>query len=211
KNRIKNNASLPLGGDFNPTDRDYEKHISHASQVKRDKQCITTENCFDNYDLYLNYIKGGPGFGDPIERDLNAILEDLNSKQLLPEYAYKVYGAIVSQNKDGIWVGDEAKTKARRKEILENRKARSIPVKEWMEQERNAILEKEASKQVKHMYATSFDLSPKFLNDFKTFWNLPKSWSVKEDELGVFTYGSKYRMDLSKLPDVRTVLLVDEK
>lgn len=211
ENRIKNNASLPLGGDFNPTDRDYEKHISHASQVKRDKQCITTENCFDNYDLYLNYIKGGPGFGDPIERDLNAILEDLNSKQLLPEYAYKVYGAVVSQNKDGIWVGDEAKTKARRKEILENRKARSIPVKEWMEQERNAILEKEASKQVKHMYATSFDLSPKFLNDFKTFWNLPKSWSVKEDELGVFTYGSKYRMDLSKLPDVRTVLLVDEK
>ncbi|MDO7809310.1 hydantoinase B/oxoprolinase family protein [Helicobacter pylori] len=211
ENRIKNNASLPLGGDFNPTDRDYEKHISHASQVKRDKQCITTENCFDNYDLYLNYIKGGPGFGDPIERDLNAILEDLNSKQLLPEYAYKVYGAIVSQNKDGIWVGDEAKTKARRKEILENRKARSIPVKQWMEQERNAILEKEASKQVKHMYATSFDLSPKFLNDFKTFWNLPKSWSMKEDELGVFTYGSKYRMDLSKLPDVRTVLLVDEK
>ncbi|REA74575.1 acetone carboxylase subunit alpha, partial [Staphylococcus pseudintermedius] len=58
KNRIKNNASLPLGGDFNPTDRDYEKHISHASQVKRDKQCITTENCFDNYDMYLNYIKG---------------------------------------------------------------------------------------------------------------------------------------------------------
>ncbi len=80
-----------------------------------------------------------------------------------------------------------------------------------MEQERNAILEKEASKQVKHMYATSFDLSPKFLSDFKTFWNLPKNWTMKEDELGVFTYGSKYRMDLSKLPDVRTVVLVDEK
>jgi hypothetical protein len=29
--------------------------------VKRDKQCMTTEDCYDNYDLYLNYLRGGPG------------------------------------------------------------------------------------------------------------------------------------------------------
>lgn len=61
------------------------------------------------------------------------------------------------------------------------------------------------------MYVISFDFLFKFLNDFKIFWNLLKNWSVKEDEFGVFIYGFKYRMDLSKLFDVRIVLLVDEK
>jgi len=33
---------------------------------------------------------------------------------------------------------------------------------------------------------------------------------LTEDELDVPTYGSKYRMDLSKMPDVNTVVLVEE-
>lgn len=60
------------------------------------------------------------------------------------------------------------------------------------------------------MYATSFGLSSKFLNNFKSFWRLPSDWALKEEELDVFTYGSKYRMDLSKLPDVKTVQLTEE-
>ena len=31
-----------------------------------------------------------------------------------------------------------------------------------------------------------------------------------EEELDVPTYGAKFRMDLSKMPDVRTVVLVEE-
>jgi acetone carboxylase alpha subunit len=63
--------------------------------VKRDNQCMTTEDCYDNHDLYLNYLRGGPGFGDPIDRDIKAIAKDLNEKFLLPEFAEKVYGAVV--------------------------------------------------------------------------------------------------------------------
>ena len=29
---------------------------------------MTTEDCYENYDLYLNYLRGGPGFGDPLDR-----------------------------------------------------------------------------------------------------------------------------------------------
>ena len=60
------------------------------------------------------------------------------------------------------------------------------------------------------MFATSFGLSEKFDQQFRTFWELPDTWTLTEDELDVPTYGSKFRMDLSKMPDVNTVVLVEE-
>jgi acetone carboxylase, alpha subunit len=95
-------------------------------------------------------------------------------------------------------------------EVRKLRIARSRPTREWMKDERERILAKQASTQVQHMFATSFGLSAKFEKQFRDFWDLPATWTLKEDELGVPSYGSKFRMDLSTMPDVHTVTLVDE-
>jgi acetone carboxylase alpha subunit len=208
--RIAIGDSLPLGGDLDPTRPDYERHIDATAVVKRDKQCITTEDCYDNHDLYLNYIRGGPGFGDPIDREPKAIENDLNQKFLLPEYAEKVYGAVFSKDAKGVFTVDAAKTQARRGQIRKERLARALPTREWMKEERERIINKHASVQVQHMFATSFALSEKFTREFKEFWSLPEDWQLLEEELGVPTYGSKHRMDLSLMPDVTTVVQVEE-
>lgn len=210
KERIAIGDSLPLGGDLDPSRPDYERHLDATAVVKRDKQCITTEDCYDNHDLYLNYLRGGPGFGDPIDREVKAIENDLNQKFLLPEYAQKVYGAVFSQDAKGVFTVDPARTQARRAEIRKERLARALPTREWMKEERERILNKHAAVQVQHMFATSFALSEKFTQQFKDFWNLPADWQVLEEELGVPTYGSKHRMDLSLMPDVTTVVQVEE-
>lgn len=210
KERITTNDSLPLGADLNPSAYAYEKHIDATARVKRDKQAMTTEKCFEDYDLYLNYLRGGPGFGDPLDRDPAAIANDLNHGFLLPEYARKVYGAVLLQNEKGVWSVDAEKTKTRRAEIRKERLRRAVPVKTWMRDERERIVTKHASLPVRHMYATSFGLSKKFYAEFKKFWDLPADWELTEDELGVPSYGSRYRMDLSKLPDVHPVVLVEE-
>lgn len=208
--RIANGESLPLGGDINPSAPTYEQHIDATARVKRDKQCITTEDCYDNYDLYLNYLRGGPGFGDPLDREVKAIENDLNLNYLLPEYARKVYGAVFTQDAKGVYSVDAARTQARRGEIRQERLARAQPTREWMKQERERILAKDASVQVQHMFATSFALSGKFTRAFKEFWSLPAEWQLLEDELDVPTYGSRHRMDLSLMPDVTTVVQVEE-
>ncbi len=208
--RIAVGDSLPLGGDLDPSAPDYERHIDATATVKRDKQCMTTEDCYDNHDLYLNYLRGGPGFGDPIDRDPKAIEADLNQKFLLPEYAQKVYGAVFTQDVKGVFAVDPAKTQARRAEMRKERLARALPTREWMKEERERIVNKHAAVQVQHMFATSFALSEKFTNEFKAFWNLPAEWQLLETELGVPSYGSKHRMDLSLLPDVTTVVQVEE-
>ncbi|HRH73060.1 MAG TPA: hydantoinase B/oxoprolinase family protein [Zoogloea sp.] len=210
KERIAIGDSLPLGGDLDPSRPDYERHLDATAVVKRDKQCITTEDCYDNHDLYLNYLRGGPGFGDPIDREPKAIENDLNQKFLLPEYAQKVYGAVFTQDAKGVFTVDPARTQARRAEIRKERLARALPTREWMKEERERILNKHAAVQVQHMFATSFALSEKFTKQFKDFWNLPADWQVLEEELGVPTYGSKHRMDLSLMPDVTTVVQVEE-
>lgn len=210
KERIAIGDSLPLGGDLDPSRPDYERHLDATAVVKRDKQCITTEDCYDNHDLYLNYLRGGPGFGDPIDREVKAIENDLNQKFLLPEYAQKVYGAVFTQDAKGVFTVDPALTQARRAEIRKERLARALPTREWMKEERERILNKHAAVQVQHMFATSFALSEKFTQQFKTFWNLPAGWQLLEEELGVPTYGSKHRMDLSLMPDVTTVVQVEE-
>ncbi len=40
---------------------------------------------------------------------------------------------------------------------------------------------------------------------------MPESWTLlEEDIVGISTYGSKYHMDLSELPDVKLVQFVEE-
>ena len=80
--------TFPRGGDPNPAEHKYEQCLE-AEVVKRDKQTITTEAIFEDYDLYLNYLRGGPGFGDPLERRPEDIEKDLNGGYVLPEYAKK--------------------------------------------------------------------------------------------------------------------------
>lgn len=208
--RIAKGESLPLGADLDPTHPDYENHLNATAEVKRDKQCMTTEDCYANHDLYLNYLRGGPGFGDPIDREPKAIEADLNQKFLLPEYAQKVYGAVFTQDERGVFTVNAAKTEARRAEIRKERLARAVPTREWMKKEREHVLNKNASTQVQHMFATSFGLSQKFTREFKEFWSLPDDWQLREEDLGVPSYGAKHRMDLSLLPDVTTVVQVEE-
>lgn len=210
KARIEQKLSIPLGADSNPSEPDYERHISATAQIKRDKQCMTTETIFEDHDLYLNYIRGGPGFGDPLDREPAAIARDLNNRFVLPEFARKVYGAVIDKDAEGNWVVDSEKTTVRRAEIRKERLQRAVPTREWMKEERERILTKSASVQVRHMYSTSFALSEKFTNEFKQFWDLPEAWSLPESELGVPSFGSTYRNDISEMPGVSTVVLVDE-
>ena len=105
---------------------------------------------------------------------------------------------------------DAAATQVRRAEMRKERLARALPTREWMKEERERIINKHASVQVQHMFATSFGLSEKFTREFKDFWSLPADWELLEEELGVPTYGSKHRMDLSLMPDVTTVVQVEE-
>lgn len=209
KELIASGADIPLGGDTDPENPTWDAMLPNA-QIKRDKQAITTEEMFADYDLYLNYMRGGPGFGDPLDREPQAVADDINGGYVLERLAGDVYGVVVRKGADGLVVVDEAATRAARAQIRKDRIAKSVPTREWMKGEREKILAKDAGTQVRQMFAASFKLGPRFEQQFRTFWDLPESWSLPEEEIGVPTYGSRYSMDISELPDVHTVQFVEE-
>ncbi|MCL8382994.1 MULTISPECIES: hydantoinase B/oxoprolinase family protein [Xanthobacter] len=209
KELIASGADIPLGGDTDPENPTWDAMLPKA-QIKRDKQAITTEEMFSDYDLYLNYMRGGPGFGDPLDREPQAVADDINGGYVLERLAGDVYGVVVKKGAGGLVVVDEAATKAARADIRKARIAKSVPTREWMKGEREKILAKDAGTQVQQMFAASFKLGPKFEREFRAFWDLPESWVLNEEDIGIPTYGSRYSMDISELPDVRTVQFVEE-
>ncbi|MBN8918090.1 MAG: hydantoinase B/oxoprolinase family protein [Rhizobiales bacterium] len=209
KELIASGADIPLGGDTDPENPTWDAMLPKA-QIKRDKQAITTEEMFSDYDLYLNYMRGGPGFGDPLDREPQAVADDINGGYVLERFAGEVYGVVVRKGTDGLVVVDEAATKAARAQIRKDRIAKSVPTRDWMKGEREKILAKDAGTQVQQMFAASFKLGPRFEQQFRSFWDLPESWVLNEEDIGVPTYGSRYSMDISELPDVTTVQFVEE-
>lgn len=188
KERIEKGLPIPLGGDVDPDNPTYESNMN-AEVIYRDRQAVSTQEPFGDYDVIMNYLRGGPGFGDPLERNPKEVESDLNEKYILLRYAEQVYGCVFTEE-NGIYTVDLQATEQNRKQIRQKRLERSVPTKEWMEDERTRIMNEDAQIQVKHMYAESFALSEKFTDDFKGFWNLPEEWMIYEDDLGVPTLGS---------------------
>ena len=58
-----------------------------------------------------------------------------------------------------------------------------------MKTEREKIMAKDASKQVKLMYAESFALSKQFTDQFTSFWDIKDDWMIYEKDLDVTKLG----------------------
>jgi N-methylhydantoinase B len=75
--------------------------------------------------LLVDYVAGGGGFGDPIDRDPNAVLRDFGRGWVSREIAQKIYGVVLSRAGDAV---DAAATETRRGEMREERRRAAAPV-----------------------------------------------------------------------------------
>src|SRR5262249_12014510 len=64
---------------------------------------------------------GGGGWGDPLERDVRMVLEDVLDEIVSPESAYSDYGVVLKVEDDGTVVVDESATAKRRQDLAATR------------------------------------------------------------------------------------------
>ena len=71
--------------------------------VRKDGTVIDHEECrriqfftLEPGDRIIDYLQGGCGVGDPLERDVEAVLEDLREGKITVERARKVYGVVIT-------------------------------------------------------------------------------------------------------------------
>ncbi len=177
KEIIDKQLDYPLG-DPDPENGQFEKFLS--GDITRKPYCSIYPVTFDNYDLFYHTQSGGPGYGDPLERDLKSVKDDLKEEIYTKDLVYNVYGVVAEYNSEhDQWNIDEEKTKVRRNELIEIRKQKSIPFEEFWEQERSRLLEKNFGEQLQRMYSESLSLSEKWSKEFKEFWQLPEDFKIE--------------------------------
>jgi acetone carboxylase, alpha subunit len=94
-------------------------------------------------------------------------MEDIMGDFLLERFADPVYGVVP---------GDQQATEARRAEKREERGAKAVPVREWMANERQRLLDHDLIEPVQRMYAESMRLSERWAREFREFWDLPDNF-----------------------------------
>ena len=148
-----------------PADSALAREITGDHQF--DIETTTLPEVMREGDLYLCMFRGGAGTGDPLERLYRSVMDDIEGDYLLPRYAESVYGVVP---------GDERRTEERRAEIRTRRGEQAVPVREWMQSERERILARDMIEPVQRMYAESMRLSERWAKEFRDFWDLPEDF-----------------------------------
>ncbi|MFB6206520.1 MAG: hydantoinase B/oxoprolinase family protein [Haloglomus sp.] len=127
---------------------------------------------FDNYDLVHFQMGGGPGWGDPLDRPIEKVVEDVEEQVYSPGTVESVYGVVGELDEDELTFEiDEAATDERREEIRARRREESMTYDEFYEQERERVEEGDVSEPVATMYERTFDISDEFAETFADFWD----------------------------------------
>lgn len=113
---------------------------------------------------------GAGGFGDPIERNPEAVRQDVQNGVSTLRTAEKVYCVRLDPKTLNI---DYEATALLRQRQRDERKARAIPVSELVQQTRDRVLRGEIPEMAKTSLNQCLEDSKKFLNEFRECWNLP--------------------------------------
>ena len=172
-------AEIPYPvSDGNPEE---SKLMSVEGRRSFDQRTLTMPEAMKEGDLYLSPMRGGAGLGDPLERDPEAVLADLEGDYLIPRLAESLYGVCVGD--EGI---QQVATQEQRQRLKQTREEKSVPTRDWMSTERERIVahasgDGEFIEPVQRMYAESMQLSPGWAAEFQRFWDLPKEFSFNVD------------------------------
>lgn len=133
-------------------------------------------------DIFSHAYNGGGGYGDPLERDPAKVAYDVENGFVTELQARNVSGVFVTQDiESGDWSVDVKVTAKARQKLRANRRKRAVPVAEWIKSEGNRVAAKDFVYEVRRMYQGGMKLSPRFSEEFRAFWSLPKGF-VFEDE-----------------------------
>ncbi len=113
------------------------------------------------------------GWGDPIERRYGLAEKDVHYGWITPQAAKSIYG-VLTDTKGQVKV---AESDALRADIRKVRKEKSLDAKDWWKQEREKVLAKEFSENVRSMYTDCLKW-PKFRREFMGMWQLPEDYKV---------------------------------
>ena len=143
----------------------------------RSERSQTLGRSMKNGDIVLGNMSGGPGFGDPLERDPESVRNDVEQGVYTAEAVRAIYGVVVRRDDaKSAWSLDRDATQQARQKIRDERRQRAVSFSEFFDAERERIVTGDLVQPVKTMYTESMELSPGWAEEFRQFWNLPEGF-----------------------------------
>ncbi len=135
------------------------------------------EQSMGDGDLWANAAGASGGWGDPLEREIAAVVEDIRVGQVPVSFAKTMYGVVATQDEDGNVQLNEAETAKEREKLFERRRTESRPGTEWWVDERKKVVNKSMREEILQMYrsSTSFKGYDKHL---RAFWQLDDDFEI---------------------------------
>lgn len=129
---------------------------------------------FENGDLFHYQMHGAPGYGDPLERPIEKVAEDVEDEIFTMDVVEKVYGVVGElDRKEREFEIDQERTEQKREELREGRREETEPAREFWENERQRVLDGEFSDIVEDTYRDIASQSEEWMDSFREFWDLP--------------------------------------
>jgi N-methylhydantoinase B/oxoprolinase/acetone carboxylase alpha subunit len=153
----------------------------HDPDIKRLVQGDFLDKALRDGDLFQFFYNAGGGYGDPIERDPQAVCDDLDRGIQSRPVAQRVYRVVTEYDPETRTHRFDAEaTRKAREQCRRERAARAIPVRDWMAAQRQRILESRMAAEVREMYNDVFGFSERSASEFRRFWNLSEDFTFKE-------------------------------
>ena len=174
---FKNKQDYPIS-DIDPYNGEFESLLK--GNVERKPIGTIYPISLENYDIIHFAESGGPGYGDPLERKIESVKQDLDDGFYTADIVKNVYGVVANfDNKIEEWIINNEATKERREEIRQERKDKSLTFDEFWEKEKKKITEGELYEAVSVMYSESLKLSTRWGKMFREFWKFPEDFQIE--------------------------------
>jgi acetone carboxylase alpha subunit len=174
---IADKAPLPhVEGD--PHDPDIKRLVQGDFKIV---DGVFLDKALRDGDLFQFFYNAGGGYGDPIERDPQAVCDDLDRGIQSRPVAQRVYRVVTEYDPETRTHRFDAEaTRKAREQCRRERAARAIPVRDWMAAQRQRILDSRMAAEVREMYNDVFGFSERSASEFRRFWNLSEDFTFKE-------------------------------
>ncbi len=158
--------------------------MTESGELKVDDLQVWKTDCpelaMGNNDLFVDAAGSSGGWGDPLDRDPNAVIEDLNTG-ICPNYEFvkEMHGVVATQDGQENWTLNSTLTEELRIELRDRRISESSDLKDWWREEKDIVTKAAFFPEVGLMYDESLSFG-KFRKEFTSFWGLPLDFNVLE-------------------------------
>ena len=135
------------------------------------------EQSMGDGDIWANAAGASGGWGDPLEREVSSVVEDIRIGQLPADFAKTMYGVVASKNELGQVSLDEAATKTEREALFARRKTESKPASEWWKEQKAKVESHSIKEELLEMYRSSTSFEG-YNKHYRAFWNLDDTFEI---------------------------------